>query len=186
MSAEARGADHPRKRLTPEAQELAARYMPFARKLARPLIDALPAYADDIEAEAFLGLVEAAGAFDPTRGVRFATFAALRIKGSIRDYLRRLAPLGYRRDPDAAPVVEPLEDHGGELVETAPPIDAAVERHDQVVTVLELLPGRHRRAVELTYLQDLRQPAVARALGCSSSTVARLMCESRALMRAAV
>ena len=44
----------------------------------------------DIQCWAELGLVEAANAFDRTRGVQFKTFAYYRIKGAIYDGLRKL------------------------------------------------------------------------------------------------
>jgi RNA polymerase sigma factor for flagellar operon FliA len=46
------------------------------------------------------GLVEAAGRFDPERGEKFKTFAFLRIRGAVIDYVRstcELSPRAYRR-----------------------------------------------------------------------------------------
>lgn len=48
---------------------------------------------ENLESAGMLGLVEAAGQFDPSRGVAFATFAVARIRGAILDELRRNCPL---------------------------------------------------------------------------------------------
>jgi RNA polymerase sigma factor for flagellar operon FliA len=48
---------------------------------------------ENLEAAGMLGLVEAAGQYDPNRGVPFATFAVVRIRGAILDELRRNCPL---------------------------------------------------------------------------------------------
>ena len=48
---------------------------------------------DNLESAGVLGLVEAAGKFDPTRNAQFKTFATIRIRGSILDELRRNSPL---------------------------------------------------------------------------------------------
>jgi len=59
------------------------------------LIIGLPGFVDleNLEAAGILGLVEAAGQFDPHRGVAFSTFATHRIRGAMLDELRRNCPL---------------------------------------------------------------------------------------------
>jgi RNA polymerase sigma factor for flagellar operon FliA len=50
----------------------------------------------NLESAGVLGLVEAAGQYDPQRGVDFGAFARLRIRGAILDELRRNCPLPQR------------------------------------------------------------------------------------------
>jgi RNA polymerase sigma factor for flagellar operon FliA len=59
------------------------------------LIAQLPPGVDieNLEAAGTLGLVEAATNFDPSRGVEFAAFASIRIRGAVLDELRRNCPL---------------------------------------------------------------------------------------------
>ena len=68
--------------LTPAARALAAdpANLEFARRLARKLAAKARSRADHYmtESAAILGLVHAARAFDPARGVKFRTFAAAR------------------------------------------------------------------------------------------------------------
>jgi RNA polymerase sigma factor for flagellar operon FliA len=55
---------------------------------------------DEFVSAGLYGLVEAAGRFDPERGERFKTFAFLRIRGAVIDYVRstcELSPRAYRR-----------------------------------------------------------------------------------------
>jgi RNA polymerase sigma factor FliA len=58
-----------------------------ARQLSRAL--AAPADFDDLVSCGTLGLMNALGAFDPSRGLAFSTFAVPRIRGAILDELRR-------------------------------------------------------------------------------------------------
>jgi RNA polymerase sigma factor for flagellar operon FliA len=58
-----------------------------ARQLSRAL--AAPADFDELVSCGTLGLMSALGAFDPTRGLAFSTFAVPRIRGAILDELRR-------------------------------------------------------------------------------------------------
>ncbi len=84
--------------LTAEQQDLAVRYLPLARSLARPFKMSWPGSRDEFESAANLALIEAAGSFDPGRNVKFATFARHRIWGALRDVQRGLLPLGWRCD----------------------------------------------------------------------------------------
>ena len=67
----------------------------FVRHILGRMLGALPEHVDseNLESAGILGLVEAAGQFDPSRGVAFTTFAYRRIKGAIVDELRRNCPL---------------------------------------------------------------------------------------------
>ena len=51
----------------------------------------LPPHIDreDLEHQGALGLLAALDNFDPTKGVKFETYASIRIRGSIIDYLRK-------------------------------------------------------------------------------------------------
>jgi len=51
---------------------------------------------DEFQSAAYLGLVEAANRFDPSRDTSFKSFAYVRIIGAIKDYLREIS-WGSRR-----------------------------------------------------------------------------------------
>src|SRR5690349_18923074 len=94
--------------LTAAQQELALRFLPLARSLARPFKMSWPSLRDDFESAACLALVESAEAFEPERNIKFITFARHRIWGALRDVQRSVLPLGWRCDPKHAPIVGAL------------------------------------------------------------------------------
>lgn len=83
-----------RRPLFPGAQQAAraARYMPLVRRVAAQVCRRLPRSVelDDMVGAGFVGLMGALERFDPERGTRFESYAALRIRGAILDELRAL------------------------------------------------------------------------------------------------
>ena len=69
---------------------LAENYLPLVKIVAGRLSISLPTYVDrdDFISTGFLGLLQAIERFDPERGVKFETYATVRIRGSILDALR--------------------------------------------------------------------------------------------------
>jgi RNA polymerase sigma factor for flagellar operon FliA len=65
---------------------------------------------ENLEAAGTLGLVEAANNFDPSRGVQFKAFAAIRIRGAVLDELRRNCPLPQHMLERVAKVRKACED----------------------------------------------------------------------------
>lgn len=72
--------------------DLVSQYLPLVRLHAGRLALGLPPHVnrDDLVQAGVLGLLEAMQRFDPGRGVRFESFATLRIRGAMLDELRRL------------------------------------------------------------------------------------------------
>lgn len=77
---------------------------------------------DDLVSHAVLGLIDAVEKFDPSRGVRFETYAVTRIRGAVLDMLRALdwVPRDMRRRENElkaalntleAELSRPVEDH---------------------------------------------------------------------------
>ena len=64
---------------------------------------------DELRAEAYAALVEAAQAFDPDRGVDFPVYARPRILGAIRDYRRFLFHANWKGRNAEPPVFKRLE-----------------------------------------------------------------------------
>src|SRR3972149_4521819 len=85
----------------PSEAELIESCLAMVRYFARRLVprDA-PIEFEDGVSEGYVGLVRAARAFDPERGVAFSTFAAISIRGAIIDALRRATPVSRRRSRD--------------------------------------------------------------------------------------
>lgn len=82
-------------------ETLVAQCLPLVRRVALHVASRLPAHVelDDLTQAGCLGLLDAAQKFDASKGVRFWTYAELRIRGSILDSLRGLdwLPRSMRR-----------------------------------------------------------------------------------------
>jgi RNA polymerase sigma factor for flagellar operon FliA len=88
------------------------RYMPLVRSIARRLSTKLPRHydLDDLVSDGVVGLLAAIDRFDPTRGVKFETFATYYVKGAILDNLPKLPTLpGQKRGQ--LPQRNPEEDY---------------------------------------------------------------------------
>lgn len=91
----------PRPNPTPEQDHTLLKYLPMVQFVARRIHGRLPQNIeiDDLISAGMVGLVQAFAKFDPTKNVRFASFAHFRVRGAIMDSLRVLdwAPRGLRR-----------------------------------------------------------------------------------------
>jgi RNA polymerase sigma factor for flagellar operon FliA len=67
--------------------------MPVVTYIAKSLLRKLPPSvdADDIHSVGVIGLIDAADRFDAKRAIKFRTYAEVRIKGAMLDYLRSLS-----------------------------------------------------------------------------------------------
>src|SRR5262245_34531546 len=76
-----------------DPDQLIHAFRSYSRAIASDILRKLPPNVDkdDVFSSAELGLVEAARAFDPSRGVLFKTFAFYRIRGAVYDGLRKMA-----------------------------------------------------------------------------------------------
>ncbi len=112
-----------------EREALILAHLPLLQQIVGRLAIDLPGRIDrdDLFGFGMIGLVEAADAFEPARGLKFSTFAFPRIRGAILDELRRMdfLPRGRRervRDLDRA--VRTLEQKLG-----APPSPEELAAH---------------------------------------------------------
>jgi RNA polymerase sigma factor (sigma-70 family) len=173
--------------LTDEQRDLAERYLPLARALAKPLKETWPIARDEFESAACMALVEAAEAYEAGRGVRFATFARHRIRGALRDVQRKMVILGWRKDVNRAPSVQALcyssEQHGRILgAEADSPVGAELEMAEEVEVWLRKLPPKHAAACRELYLNDRTQVEAAEAIGCSQSRLSYMRREAIAML----
>lgn len=74
------------------SDETIKKYLPMVRAIARRISTRLPRHYDieDLVSDGIMGLMAASERFDPTRGVKFETFATYYIKGAILDNLPKL------------------------------------------------------------------------------------------------
>ena len=86
--------------LEPVVEQLLDAYKHLAEFQVQRLLIDLPASVDrdDLLSEARIGLIDAINRYDPGKNVKFETYASIRIRGAIVDYLRKLdwAPRSLR------------------------------------------------------------------------------------------
>lgn len=102
----------------PERDELILEHLPQIKYIAQRISAKLPSHVElnDLVSAGVLGLLDAIEKFDPNRGVKFKTYAELRIKGAILDSLRNLdwAPRSLRKkSKDLERVYRELEQRFG-------------------------------------------------------------------------
>jgi RNA polymerase sigma factor for flagellar operon FliA len=73
--------------------QLIMEHMPVVTSIAQRMLTKLPSSveADDIYSVGIIGLIDAAERFDAKRAIKFRTYAEVRIKGAMLDYLRSLS-----------------------------------------------------------------------------------------------
>ncbi len=175
---------------------------------------ALPSYidADDLEADGYVGLVEANNRFDPQLGVPFDAFARRRVRGAIFDGIQRYGAFSRRecRRHRAAraiqpprPTARPTLAHRHESRSTdahstptgcaprsvsADPEYAAMTREAlaHIRCILESLPQSERELITAVYDLDQRgdsAAALARRRGVNRSSISRRKQRTLARMR---
>lgn len=165
--------------LTEPQRELAERYVPLARSLAKRFAKSCPWAYDDFRASASLALVEAAQAFDPVRGIDFATYARHRLHGALVDAQRELFSDGWRGAKEFRPRFRSLDadpNARGTLVGSSheKPVGESLEAKDDVEHWLRKLPPRHAAAFRHIYLDGKTQEETADLVGCSKAAMCRL------------
>ncbi len=101
-----------------ERDQLILEHLPQIKYIAQRISTKLPSHVElnDLISAGVLGLLDAIEKFDPLRGVKFKTYAELRIKGAILDSLRNLdwAPRSLRKkSKDLEKVYRELEQRLG-------------------------------------------------------------------------
>jgi len=69
---------------------LAEHYLPLVKLVCGRLAMSLPPHLDrdDLLSSGFFGLLDAIDRFDPARNIKFETYAGVRVRGAMLDYLR--------------------------------------------------------------------------------------------------
>ena len=160
------------------------------------LLEAYPHSDLDIEdllQEGRIGALGAARRFDPTRKVKFLTYAAFSISAAMREAIGRgtiRTPRGARRVSMVyldAPLQED-EDGSREAFTQLDPYDlgAEAERRDLLARVLACVRQLPERpgAMLLRYAQDESLAAIAKDLGISRQRASQILAECATTIRA--
>jgi RNA polymerase sigma factor for flagellar operon FliA len=175
---------------------LIERYLPLCRRIAHAT-KVLPTAArgsEDLEAAGVVGLIQAVDRFDPSRGIPFEGYAALRVRGAVLDEVRRLddlsrgARLRAREDDHRGAVsLEFLQERGemGDPAEIAE-VDARAAHdglRDDVERALAAIPARERSILASYYSDGLTLATIGRRLGISEARVSQLHTRAIAQLR---
>lgn len=163
---------------------LIERYTKLAVGIARCMrvSNATVADRDDVASAAVLGLIDAVDRFEPSRGVPFEAYAALRIRGAVVDELRRLDERGRsdRRREDAAIAIsldELLEAESHWLPIAEDDVHERYDREDlahRVQTALDRLPARQREVLARYYGDSLTLREAGARMGISEARACQL------------
>ncbi len=193
-------------------------HISYAHAVAAELLARFPSHIDrqDVRAAAEYGLVQAANAYDPSKGVAFTTFAYYRIRGAVFDLLRESVKasrfeqaaneymLDYTAGASAPSDVEIKNVASGivasyflslEKLPAEPhapgseaPLDIFLrqEQQKEIREALKTLPEKNRKILEAYYFEDLTLDEIGKRLGLSKSWVSRMHAKGLEMLRPAV
>lgn len=178
----------------PSRDELIEQHLNFARALAHKLHQRLPGCVDveELESDAYLGLLQTARSFDAGHGVLFRTYAARRINGAMLDGLRQRS--GGRRKIPLPPVQSldaEIHGHGGGqprmaladlIADDSDPVGTEMELRDEAQFVMRRLDRSARTQLLDRHVEGLLQKDIGQKLGISASAVSQRMKRIRLLI----
>lgn len=121
--------------------DLVTRHAPLVKRIAYHLMTRLPpsVQADDLIQSGMIGLLEAARNYDAGQGASFATYAGIRIRGSMLDEIRRCdwAPRSLHRKvrevSEAIREIESAEARDARDVEVAEKLGISLDAYHQIL-----------------------------------------------------
>ena len=161
--------------------------MTLVRQIAASVARRLPSHVDRDELVSLgaLGWVEARARFDAGRGVPFAGFAAMRIRGAILDGLRAADTLSRgerkRAKADSAPTAPRIVSDESEInAAVADEADASErlqrsELVEELRAALDRLPARDRYIVSRHFFDDVPMRAIGIELGVTESRISQIV-----------
>lgn len=144
-------------------QKLVLDHIPLALKMARRRSFSAPPNVslDDLRSAAYMGLVDAASRFDPSRGFAFATYARLRIDGEMTDHMR-----SSLFGPETRPITD-----GEDFPHPSSPEPPHVD--------LSCLDSREARIVRLHYFDNRTLKEIGVSEGVGESRISQILGECR-------
>jgi len=155
------------KKTTEKVCLLVENHMGLANKLASSKNKATPSYVsfDELQSAAYLGLVEAANRFDPTRGFCFTTYAYPRINGAMNDYLRELG--------EKAVSIDSSDEEGLGLKDS---ISSKEKCRDDIFDTVEDQLGNQAASMLRSYFVDnFSMKEIGTQMGISEGRVSQIM-----------
>jgi RNA polymerase sigma factor for flagellar operon FliA len=169
--------------------------MTLVRQIAASVARRLPSHVDRDELVSLgaLGWAEARVRFDAGRGVPFAGFAAMRIRGAILDGLRAADTLSRGDRKRAKADSEPTAPR---IVSSDEEVDAAVAEQDDASDILQReemmeelrealdkLPQRDRYILSRHFFDDVPMRAIGLELGVTESRISQIVSAAMGRLR---
>ena len=163
-----------------------AEYLPFVRRVVSTVNRPVWVEWDDVVSEGCLALMDALGRYDQTRGASVRTFVERRVRGAVKDYLRRQdLSVHHRRyqkrkgrpeDPPAR-----LDSRLARRLR-ARPVDYVTQLY--ALELLRRLPVRERRVVFEGFWRGRPHREIAPRLRVNASRISQLQTRALERMRA--
>jgi RNA polymerase sigma factor (sigma-70 family) len=194
----------------PVREKLITDHLPLVRRVSERLHSSWRDSGleiSDLVACGAIGLVQAADRFDPTRGIRFKTFAEIVIEGAIRDGVGRGRNWFGRRAVGAVIVVhlddvapDGWEDWLGQSNENGLPLralwngrplfqpagDSDLDLRSLLGDEIQLLPERERRVVRLCFYEGKKLTDAAKEMCVQPPRASRLRKQALQRLRHAI
>jgi RNA polymerase sigma factor for flagellar operon FliA len=181
-----------------------AEHLPLVERIVAHFMRRLPrsVQREDLMAAGMLGLFDALRWSAHTCPEMFASYARIRIRGSIVDELRRhdWSPRRRKEQTPAAESASNVTPIGAATAEARPrvtvvafddlwagaaagfaeecpsPLESMLERreHETLHTAVAALPEREREIVRMRYFQGMPSKAIARVMGLSEARISQL------------
>jgi RNA polymerase sigma factor (sigma-70 family) len=168
-----------RQPMTEEQRQLTRRFMPMAEHLARRMSRRLRLDFNELRAEAYAALVDAARLFDPEHGANFSVYARPRILGALWKY-REFTLLDHHRvEAMERPLFMGLrrsDDFTGWVIGKRPdPLPGQeIDSIDAVESLVRRLPRTQAIACRSIYIEGKSSDEAAEAQGYSKGYLSRL------------
>lgn len=122
--------------------DLVTQHLSLVKRIAHHLAARLPSSVDvdDLMQAGMVGLLEAAGNFDPDRGASFETYAGIRIRGAMLDDIRkhdwtpRSVHHKYRQVTEAIRQIEGEFGRAAEPQEVAERLDISISEYHKILS----------------------------------------------------
>jgi len=144
------------------ANDLVVHYHGLVVTLARARLTCLPdrVRLQDLVAAGMVGLYDAIGKFKESKGVPFKSYASIRIRGAILDWLRIAMPEPRSMVGQKIEYVE-ISKFDDPLADSRRSTEDIEADKDEVKVLLARLRKEERRVLQLRFLDDLRLVDVA-------------------------
>ena len=184
--------------------ELVEHYVPFVRYLANQLRPQVSRFAGgELFSLGLIGLLDALEKFDPALGNRFETYAVRRIRGAMRDGVRRMEHLPRSDRARSSAIVrnvmpvdfQTARTRGGTRIQDlladsdAPSALDALELeadYQELVAAIEALPERERLVIRHYYFDGHFLKKIGDLLGITESRVCQIHRNALRLLEASL